>query len=117
MANRPALKKIEEAASDLGVPKGSLRTAAEQHGLLVYIGRAVRIDPNDYQELINVCRGKPQGRASISAKTLECGSSATLATPTVQQAHATAAMLKKGLRDTSPVKVSSPAPVARIGSK
>ena len=34
----PCLITIEEAAAELGVPKGSLRTAAERHGLLVRMG-------------------------------------------------------------------------------
>ena len=41
------LLTIDEAAEQLGVPRGSLRAAAEEHGYLVRMGRSVRIDPND----------------------------------------------------------------------
>ena len=43
----PRLLTIDEAANELGVPAGSLRRAAERHGFLVRMGRAIRIDPND----------------------------------------------------------------------
>lgn len=49
---KPNLAKIHEAAEELGVPKGSLRMAADRLGLLVRMGRAVRIDRNSYEELI-----------------------------------------------------------------
>ncbi|MFN3145287.1 MAG: helix-turn-helix domain-containing protein [Paracoccaceae bacterium] len=88
------LLKIEEAARRLGVPKASLRTAAEKHGLLVRMGRAVRIDPNDIERLIEKCRDKPQGRASTGEKTRAFGSSETPDDLTVQRARATAARLK-----------------------
>ena len=40
----PRLLTIDEAANELGVPAGSLRRAAERHGFLVRMGRAIRID-------------------------------------------------------------------------
>lgn len=114
--SRPALVRIEEAAACLGVPKQSLRRAAEAHGLLIYMGRAVRIDPNCYEELIQACRAKPQVPAFTSAPTPEFTSSATLDVPTVQPALDIARMLKKPSRPTSSGKALSPAPVTRIGS-
>ena len=48
----PDLRTLEEAADDLGVPLRSLRTAAEEHGFLVQMGRAIRIDRNDYGRLV-----------------------------------------------------------------
>ena len=56
----PQLLTIQEAAEQLGVPPGSLRTAAQRHGFLVRMGRAVRIDPNDLPELIRSCQDKPK---------------------------------------------------------
>ena len=43
-----ALLAIPEAAERLGVPKASLRRAAEQTGLLIRMGR---VDPKDFNEL------------------------------------------------------------------
>ena len=63
----PRLLTIDEAAAKLGVPKGSLKTAAEAHGHLVRMGRAIRIDPESLPELIELCRGKPQERDSTNA--------------------------------------------------
>lgn len=55
----PRLLTIDEAAAELGVPPGSLRTAAEKHGFLVMMGRARRIDPSTLPELIQKCRNEP----------------------------------------------------------
>lgn len=46
------LLTIDEAADELGVPRAAMRAAAERYGLLVRMGRAVRIDPNDLGELV-----------------------------------------------------------------
>lgn len=62
---RPSLATLEEAAKELGVPKGSLRAAAEEHGYLVRMGRAVRIDRNDFEALVQKC--KEQGRSDAPA--------------------------------------------------
>lgn len=61
------LLTIDEAAEQLGVPPGSLRTAAQRHGLLVKMGRAVRIDPDDLPELIDRCRDRPRDQDSTAA--------------------------------------------------
>ena len=65
----PSLITIDEAAAELGVPKGSLETAARAHGFLVCMGRARRIDPESLPELIELCREKPQERDSTNAVT------------------------------------------------
>lgn len=116
MANRPALVKTEEAARALNVPKAALVAAARRLGLLIYMGRSPRIDPNDYEELIKGCRVKPQEQGSISAPTTGFGSSGTRVVPTDQQARETAAMLKRPSLHTSQARALSPAPVTRIGS-
>lgn len=61
---RPSLATLEEAAQELGVPKGSLRSAAEEHGYLVRMGRAVRIDRNDFEALVEKCKEPAQANAS-----------------------------------------------------
>ena len=97
----PRLLTIPEAAEQLGVPPGSLRTAAERNGLLVKIGRAVRIDPNDIQELIKKCRDKQKDPASTAMST-GSGTSATTAECSNQRALETAEKLKGRSRDTLP---------------
>lgn len=117
MNTRRPLLKVEEAAKELGVPKAGLRTAAEKLGLLIYMGRSPRIDPNNYEELIKGCQGKPLEQGSTCEKTRASSSSETPDTPTNQQAREIAAMLKKGLRPTSPAKAPSQAHVHRIDSQ
>ena len=58
----PRLLTIDETAAELGVPPGSLRTAAEKHGFVVMMGRARRIDPSTIPELIRKCRNEPVAR-------------------------------------------------------
>ena len=113
----PQLVKLEQAAIDLGVPKASLLSTARRLGLLVRMGRAVRIDRNSYEELVRRCQEKPREPASTVAQTLESGTSAIPALPTDQQARATVAMLKGRSRRTSPAEEPSQAPVTRIGSR
>ena len=64
MADR--LLTIDEAAYELGVPKGSLEAAAREHGFLVCMGRARRIDPETIPELIKKCRENQQAHASTN---------------------------------------------------
>lgn len=89
------LLTLDEAARQLGVPKGSLKSAAERHGLLVRMGRAVRIDPNTIEELFEKCRENPKVPASIGERTSRSGSFVTPDAQTYQPALATAAMLKR----------------------
>ena len=72
----PRLLKLDEAADELGVPCASLRTAAEEHGYLVRMGRAIRIDRETLPELIDLCRDHPRERDS-SASATASGTSAT----------------------------------------
>ena len=102
----PRLLTVDEAAKELGVPRGSLRTAAERHGFLVRMGRHTRIDPNTLPELVEKCRGNPQERDSTNASTAY-GSSATGSDP-CQRALATAAKLKECSRDTSRNETAQP---------
>lgn len=60
------LLTINAAADQLGVPPGSLRTAAKKHGLLVRMGRTIRVDRDDYEELIQNAK---KGRRSTTLPT------------------------------------------------
>ena len=109
----PRLLTIEEAAKQLGVPCASLRTAADGHGYLVRMGRAVRIDPSDLEEIIKKCQDRERQRACTTAPTGASGSSVT-ATDACQRAQATAAKLKVRSRGTSQNGTGPPAQVLPI---
>lgn len=96
------LLTIEQAAADHNIPAKALRRAAEQHGLLVRFGRAVRIDPETMPELIQKCRNAPKARVSTGTTQRASGSYETLADQKQQQAQQTAQMLKGNSRSTSP---------------
>lgn len=98
----PSLMTIEAAAAEIGVPKASLRSAAEQHGFLIRIGRAIRIDPNQLPELLKKCQNAPKAHASIGTNPGESGSSAIQDARKLQQAQQTAQRLKDASRNTSP---------------
>ena len=96
------LLTIEEAATTLGVPVGSLLTAARRHGFLVKMGRALRIDPNDIPELIEQCRDKPKAPGYIAEKTAAVTtSSGTPDAGRSQRAQETAEKLKRFSPDIS----------------
>lgn len=57
----PTLLTIEEAAQKLAVPYKSLRRAAVEHGHLIRIGRAIRIDADSLPDLVARCR-RPVGQ-------------------------------------------------------
>ena len=97
----PRLLTVDEAAAELGVPPGSLRTAAQRHGLLVKMGRAIRIDPTTLLELIERCQGQPKD-PDCTATSTACGPSAMTAESSNPQALEVAAKLKALSRGTSP---------------
>ena len=107
----PRLLTIDEAAEQLGVPCGSLRTAAQRHGYLVKMGRAVRIDPDTLGELIELCRENPQGPDSTSAPKAAAPATGLSATAdnSCQRALATAERLKASSRRTSRKGTGPPA--------
>lgn len=96
---RPLLT-IEQAARELNVPQASLKSAAQTHGMLIRMGRAVRIDPNTLPELIKRCQEKPKDRASTGVEINKSGSSEIQDGQTFRRAQATAEILKKGSRRT-----------------
>ena len=95
------LLKIEDAAAELGVPAASLRRAAEEHGYLVKMGRALRLERDRLGELIKKCRVQQREQGSTSSSTARTGTSATRANPTGQRAAQAATKLKKPSRPTS----------------
>ncbi|MEH7826822.1 hypothetical protein [Gemmobacter denitrificans] len=95
------LLTIAEAATLIGVPKASLRTAAERHGFLIRMGRAIRIDPDQLPELLRKCQNTPKAPASTGTNRVENGSSATLDAKKLQQAQQTVQKLRNSLRNTS----------------
>lgn len=97
------LEKPEVLAREYGVPKDSLRKAADEHGFTIRMGKAVRIARADMGELIKACREKPRERASISANR-ESGISATPDEMTSRPARATATKLKGLSSATSQLK-------------
>ncbi len=102
------LLTLDEAANELGVPPGSLRTAAQQHGLLIKMGRAVRIDPNALPELIRLCQDTPKDHGCTDTST-GSGASATMGGNSSQRALETAEKLKSRSRGTSPKKTDQTA--------
>lgn len=95
---------IDEAARECGVPAASLRSAAEKHGFLVRMGRAIRLERNRLPELIVKCRDQPKDHASTNSSTATNGISGIQATPTAQRAAQAAQKLKKRSVPTSPQK-------------
>lgn len=105
------LLTVDVAAERIGVPRASLRRAAEIHGFLVRIGRAIRIDENTLPELIAKCRNEPKERVYTGTRERVNGSFETLADQKLQQARQTAQSLKKPSRSTS---AGATAPVVRL---
>ena len=95
------LLSIPEAAAELGVPPGSLRRAAEKHGLVVRMGRAIRIAQQDFEELIRKCQDEPKEQDSTADPKAESTSSGTRGGNSNQRALQTAERLKQLSRGTS----------------
>lgn len=109
------LLTVDQAAAQLNIPVRSLRRAAEEHGLLVRMGRAVRIDPETMPELIQKCRNAPKVRASTGTPQKASGSFETLADQKLQQAQQTAQMLKSNSPSISQKKTGQLARFPRKG--
>lgn len=104
---------IDEIAEEWKVPKASLRTAAERHGFLVRIGRALRLERERLPELLKKCRDQPREQGSTSSSTARTGTSATLDNPTAQRAAQAAMKLKKSSGRTSQPKAAQVLPMSR----
>ena len=108
------LRRIPDVAKELDVPPGSLRNAAEEHGFLVRVGRAIRIDSDTLPELIERCRDKPKAPASSSAPTASGTFRDTGGKIRHNEALETAAKLKERSRSTSPPSTDRPGKLHRI---
>lgn len=109
----PNLVTFPVVAKSLGVPVDSLRKVADEHGMTIRIGRALRLMEGDISELIELCRVKEKAPASIGGREKmdhQPGKFATAA-PASRPAQATVAELRKNLRDTSK---GNTAPAARV---
>ena len=104
---------IEEAAELVGVPEASLRSAAETHGFLVRMGRAVRVERETLPKLVKKCLDQPKEQDSTSSSTARTGSSVTPGNQTAQRATQAAERLKKSSRHTSPPKGGKVLPMSR----
>ena len=100
----PILCTVEDAATELGVTVSGLRSAAEEHGYLVRMGRAIRLERKSLPELIKKCRAKPKAPDSTNSHTASTGTSETPENLIAQQAAQAAAKLKKRSGPTSPQK-------------
>ena len=112
---QPMLLTIREAATRLGVPEYSLRKVADNHGMTIRIGRAVRLHPDDLSEIVDLCRGERKDRASTGAlgqMDRPSGKSGT-AQPDYRPAQAAAAMLKRSSRATSNASTGQVVPLGR----
>lgn len=99
MDHLPPLATLPEAARELGVPVGSLRREAERLGLLIRMGRAIRVARADFGELIEGCRENPRAPASSSGATAD--STCAMALSSSQRAREIAERLKRSSRATS----------------
>lgn len=95
------LLTIEQAAQKLNVPIASVKTAAEAHGLLIRMGRAVRIADADLEGLIQLCRNQPKAHASTGARMAANGSSAKQDKATSTRALEACRKLKQSSPSTS----------------
>ena len=102
------LLTIDEAAAELGVKSGSLRTAAEQHGFLVRMGRSLRIESETLPELIKLCRENLPEPACTFTPSASSFTSATEPSSS-QRALEAAEKLKRRSRGTSPKGTGRPA--------
>lgn len=104
MTDASRLLRFDDAAKILDVPAPALRKIADEHGLTVIIGRAVRLHPDDLGKLIDNCRVEPKDRAFSGATEGQnghhSGKSGT-AKPACPPALTAAKMLKKPSRHTS----------------
>ena len=113
ISNLAPLCAIKDAALALGVPKASLRTAAENHGFIVRMGRAVLLERDRLNELVKKCRDKPREPDSTSLPPARTGTSATPVTQTAARAANAARMLKKPSQPTLQQKAATLLPMSR----
>lgn len=113
MGENARLLTIPEAAEALGLPAQSLLRAAEQHGHLVRMGRAVRILESELGELIDKCRCQPKAPASSSGNEKDAPPSMPSRTdpPKSARAQEIADKLKSASQNTSPPRTGELVPL------
>ena len=104
---------IEDAAQEIGVPVASLKTAAREHGYLVQMGRATRLERDRLKELARKCRVQPKEQGSTNSSTGLTGTSGTPVAPTAQRAAQAVKKLKNPSARTSPQKGAQVLPMSR----
>jgi hypothetical protein len=109
----PPLCSIQQAAQTLGVPRASLRSAAETHGYIVRMGRAVLLESDRLSDLVKKCRDPQKEHVSTNSNIVRAGTSGTQANPTKARAMNAAKTLKKRSRPTSPQKAGQVVPMSR----
>lgn len=110
------LLSIPEAAESLNVPVTSLRTVADEHGLTIRMGRAVRLHPHDLDTLVKLCRVAPSAPASTSGESLDRPRTMRSETPAASPsllARAAAEKLKRPSRTTSNGSTAQPVQLRR----
>ena len=111
--NTCRLLTVEEAAEQLGVPAGSLESAARRHGFIVKMGRAKRIDPDTLGRLIELCRENPPDQGSTGTASARSTTSAR-ADDSSAEAMQIAEKLRRPSRGTSQPRTGPPAQLHRI---
>ena len=110
----PLCLSFEKAASMLGVPKESLRRAANEQGMTIRMGRFVGLYREDLKELIEKCRVEQKARAYTGETNQgknRIGKSETQGTCASQPALSAAKRLKSSSRITSAGKPAQVVPL------
>jgi t-SNARE complex subunit (syntaxin) len=100
IGSKSLLCTIDWAAKELGVPKTSLRNAAERHGFIVRMGQAIRLETDRLGELVKKCRDHQKVLDSTNTNTGANGTSLTQDASHAQRAVQIAQTLKKSSRAT-----------------
>jgi hypothetical protein len=110
----PLCISFAAAAIRLGVPKESLRKAADEMGMTIRMGRFVGLCREDLKELIEKCRVEqkaPDSTGGRSQVKRPIGKSEIPAMYASQPALSAAARLKANSRTTSPGKLAQVVPL------
>ncbi len=100
IAALPPLCTIGKAAIAMGVPKASLRHAAERHGHIVRMGRVILLERDLLLDLVKKCRDQPKVPDSTNSNIARTGTSATQDAQTAARAAQAAQKLKRPSRRT-----------------
>ena len=113
----PLCLTFEIAAARMGVPKESLRRAADEQGMTIRMGRFVGLYREDLKELIEKCRVEqkaPVSTGETSPDRQRIGKSEIQATSGSQPALSAAKRLKSSSRTTSAEKPAQVVQLTRL---